>query len=485
MTQIFTIENNRVVITKLALNELEGNVTQTGDLSVNGTLTVDRLIVNNPDSAEEKTNVEFGRWIGIQEEEINGKGFNWTWGQGGLNLFYRDGGRLWTDGDFDLDRSRSYKIDNTPVLSVDTLGPTITKSNLRQVGPLKSLNVIGDTRLSEFAFFNSGFGRLGINTEEPNSAIGILENDVEIVVGSQEYGSASIGTYSNSDLKLITDNTDRIVIKNNGEINLLGKVKINGTLEVETIVSDTRIDRYSPLEFKSTRDVAIYGRGLVWTGTGDTRQFIMMAGPDRLWSTESLDLATNQSYYINNTPVLSERTLGPGVVNSSLNNVGVLESLTVGGVSRFEGNINAENALAQFKSVAFKNHLGELNISSTGFSSTLSVSIKVANSEVFYSDNNEIVIGDKALSRRPVKVNGPLSVGISNPDSDVDLAVKGNIGFANRKFISGNEAPTQGTYDKGDICWNNSPQSDNYVGWVCVAEGAPGTWLPFGAIARQ
>jgi hypothetical protein len=256
-------------------------------------------------------------------------------------------------------------------------------------------------------------------------------------------------------------------------------------LQVETIIADTRVDRYSPLEFKSTRDSEIYGKGLVWSGTGTTRQFIMMAGPDRLWSTESLDLAADQTYYINNTPVLSEKTLGPGVINSSLNTVGVLESLTVGGTTRLEGNINAENAVAQFKSVAFNNHLGELNISSTGLSSSVSVSVTVKNDEAFYADEHEINIGNKSNTRKPVKVYGTLSVGVSNPDPDVDLTVKGNIGFADRKFISGEAAPVQGTFGKGDICWNNSPQADNYVGWVCVVEGAPGTWLPFGAIARQ
>lgn len=483
MTQIFTIENDKVVITKLALKELAGNVNHTGDLTVGGTLTVDKIVVNNPEP--EVSNPSLGKWIGVQEDEINGQGFQWTWGNGSVNLIYRDGGRIWSDGDFDLDVNRSYKIDNTPVISASELGPTITKSNLKQVGTLKTLSVVGNATLSEFAFFNSGFGRLGLNTEDPNAALGIVENDVEIIVGSQDYGSASIGTYTNNDLNLVTDNTNRITIKNSGEINLLGNVKINGTLNVETIISDTRLDRYSPLEFKATRDTAIYGKGLVWSGTGTTRQFIMMGNPDRLWSTESLELSADQSYYINGTPVLSEKTLGPGVVKSSLNSVGVLEELTVGGTTRLVGNINAETALAQFKSVAFKDHQGDLNISSTGLSSSVNFSVTVGNDEAFYADPNEISIGNKSNTRKLVKVYGPLSIGVSNPDTDVDLTVKGNIGFADRKFISGEAAPTQGTYGKGDICWNNNPQADNYIGWVCVADGAPGTWLPFGTIARQ
>jgi len=41
MSQIFSIENDKVVIKKLALETLEGNLT------VAGTLTVDNLIVTN------------------------------------------------------------------------------------------------------------------------------------------------------------------------------------------------------------------------------------------------------------------------------------------------------------------------------------------------------------------------------------------------------------------------------------------------------
>ena len=103
---------------------------------------------------------------------------------------------------------------------------------------------------------------------------------------------------------------------------------------------------------------------------------------------------------------------------------------------------------------------------------------------MLYADVNEIIIGNKINARRTVKVHGPLSVGVSNPDPTVDLTVKGNVSFANKKFITGLSAPTAGTYNVGDICWNEMPQTGNYVGWVCVNTGAPGVWAPFGAIGK-
>jgi hypothetical protein len=69
------------------------------------------------------------------------------------------------------------------VLSATELSSQVTKSNLKQVGILKSLQVTGDTALAEVAYFNSGLGRMGINTDAPNSTLSIVDNNVEIVVG--------------------------------------------------------------------------------------------------------------------------------------------------------------------------------------------------------------------------------------------------------------------------------------------------------------
>jgi len=487
MTQIFNIQNDKVVITKLALNELEGNVTHTGTLTTDS-ITVDTLTVKNliTDDSNPK---DFGNWTSNLEEDITGKGLNWTWGNGSYKLIYRDGGRIWANANIDLSVDNSYKIDNVPVLSSGALGPTITKSNLKQIGTLNSLKVLGEASLGEFAFFSSNLGRVGINTESPNGALSILENDVEFVAGSSRIGSADVGTYSNADLNIITDNTTRILVKNNGDVvfgneeSKTATVTIFGTLKVETLLADTRVDRFSSLEFKSNKDSNIYSKGLKWTGTGPDRFLVMGANPDRLWSSESFDLDSGQSYYVGGHLVLSGTALGESVTTSKLTKLGNLESLTVIGLSQFTGDVVANNVA--IKTAAFNDRLNSVNISSTGINTTNNAVISIAGNEVFYADTNEINIGNKNNVRRPVKVYGPLSVGVNNPDPEVDFTVKGNVSFGNKKFITGNVAPTQGTFSKGDICWNNEPQNGNYIGWVCVTEGAPGIWLPFGAINSQ
>lgn len=43
-------------------------------------------------------------------------------------------------------------------------------------------------------------------------------------------------------------------------------------------------------------------------------------------------------------------------------------------------------------------------------------------------------------------------------------------------------APTLGTYKKGQIVYNDNPAGAGYIGWVCTVGGTPGTWKTFGAI---
>ncbi len=55
-------------------------------------------------------------------------------------------------------------------------------------------------------------------------------------------------------------------------------------------------------------------------------------------------------------------------------------------------------------------------------------------------------------------------------------------GHAFRQF-TGSAPPGAGTYQAGDIVWNVAPTAGTNIGWVCVANGVPGTWKTFGAIA--
>jgi hypothetical protein len=218
----------------------------------------------------------------------------------------------------------------------------------------------------------------------------------------------------------------------------------------------------------------VYGKGLLWLDGDIRRELIMKAGPERVWTSESFDIGENKTYSVNGQVVLGQDFLGTGVTKSSLTKLGELESLVVQGPATF----NNEVSFAQLKT-------SNLALTQNAINSDTSIVLSVSNKDVFYADADEITVGNKNNTRRPVKVYGPLSVGISNPDDSVDLAVKGDISFANKKFLTGSGAPSNGTYNKGDIVWNTHPIENSYIGWVCVVEGSPGEWLPFGIIGRR
>jgi len=485
MSQIFSIQDDKVVIKKLAVDEIQGDVTLEGTLTVNSLKVLDNSKPDDFDLVFDNIN-----WTVESEADLFSKGLTWTWPTGTVQLAYRSGARIWSSADIDLAPNKSFMIENVPVLDKDSLGGSIIRSSLREVGTLQKLVVSGEASLADFAYFNSSIGRLGLNTDTPNGVLSVVDNNVEVIITSPKDNLAQIGTYTNHDLEFITDNLPRVAIKNNGQV-VFGNestknadVRIYGTLTVDTVVADNRIDRFQPLEFKTSKDREIYGQGLVWTGTGATRQLIMMAQPDRLWSTESLDLSENQSYMINGKTVISSTGLGPTITQSDLSKVGTLEVLNVAGEATFMDRINASRAVINAKVILF-NDGSEFTIRNGAISSNQKFAIDILGQEKFYADQNEITIGNKQDARKPVKVFGQLTVGINNPPEGVDLAVSGNIQFANKKFVTGSAIPTSGSFSKGDICWNSNPTVDNYVGWICIDGGAPGQWLPFGAIARQ
>jgi len=406
-------------------------------------------------------------------------------------IFVTRNNKLWTDHDLDLSTGHSYNIDRVPVLTSTGLGATVITSNLTQVGTLQSLAVSGDAELGDFAYFNTTFNRLGLGTDSPVASLNILDNNVDIVIGSPVANLAYMGTNSNHDLVIGTDNLARITVKNSGQVNIGdpvnggGVLNVYGTLHATTLTSDNRIDRSSPLQFIAGTDSGIYGLGLVWAGSGYTRQLVMLNNPDRLWTSESFDISANQSYMIDSKAVLSETALGPTVTSSNLNVLGALQSLFVTGPAMFIGGVDASQSDAKVRSLLLDDGTNSINITPANINSSSNVSITLQQNNVISANFNQLEIGDKLIQNRPVKVFGPLSVNINNPDPTVQFAVNGDVSLGGKRFTSGASAPTSGSYNTGDICWNLTPTPSNYVGWICVTAGSPGGWLGFGMIANQ
>lgn len=481
MNTLLTIKNDVIGIDSLSVRSLA----VTGESMIESvtatTITTDTLHVKNliTDNALEMPTTE---WIANTDDDLNGRGLKWEHNTGKTQLIYRSGGRIWNSNSFDIPSNASYMIDEIPVITANSLGSSISKSNLKQVGQLNFLEVIGDTALSGFAFFNSVNNRLGLGTSEPTASISILDNNVEISIGSPVYNIANIGTRSNHDVAIISDNLPRLVVKNNGEVHIgnelskAGVLRVFGSLYADNIVSDTRLERNTSLEFAATAETTSYGKGLRWTGTGKSKQFILHDLPDRFWSSESIDIANGNSYYINNNIVLSETALGNSILESKLTTVGKLISLeVVGGIysdSVVSSVIRAKTIIAD----------DNLSITTNDIAASDRLSLSLNQLELLTFNSDEIVLGNKVVANTPIKLFGPVAIGINNPDPLVSLSVNGNVSFNNKKFVTGIAIPATGNFNKGDICWNQNPTEIGYVGWICVNAGNPGSWKPFGLI---
>ena len=58
-----------------------------------------------------------------------------------------------------------------------------------------------------------------------------------------------------------------------GNLTVDGEIKAL-KLHVDELTTDTRTERSAPLEFKGEKGKPPYGKGLIWSGNGPTRQFM-------------------------------------------------------------------------------------------------------------------------------------------------------------------------------------------------------------------
>lgn len=276
-----------------------------------------------------------------------------------------------------------------------------------------------------------------------------------------------------------------------GPLNVKGEIRAT-RLHVDEVTADLRNERTSPLEFKAENG-NVYNKGLLWSGAGPTKQLVIQGNPDRIWSSENIDLHHERDYRIANETVISRTSLGNGIVESNLRRVGTLESLAVA------GNLNVDeffryDANSQQLALGAEAPNGMLTLESWDHQFIIDPTDDRQWKLGTWTTSDLHLITDDS-TRLTIAANGNITVkgktnfekgvgiGVKNFADDVDLTVAGAVRFEGRKFQVSNGTPTSGTYRKGDMIWNDNPQPTGHIGWVCVREGSPGEWKPFGQIS--
>ena len=183
-----------------------------------------------------------------KNESNDGKGLIFS-GEGYTKQFVFNKDKFFSSESIDLDNDRHYAIDGIKVLDSESLGSSVTKSSLREVGRLRGLIVDGGLVINQYLFYNGASDRLGLGIENPNAAFSVAENDVEVMIGTIfDTGHGMIGTFASKDLDIVTDDTPRITVRANGNIELGNptknpiQVQIHGKLAVGVKVPDPSVD---------------------------------------------------------------------------------------------------------------------------------------------------------------------------------------------------------------------------------------------------
>jgi len=109
-------------------------------------------------------------------------------------------------------------INGKEVITGDSLSNFVVSSNLQKLGLLKELQVSGEGFLSETLYTTRG--RVGINTIEPNSALSIWDQEVEVSVSKSSTDTAILETPRNQNLILSSNRKNNLTLKTDGSVSV-------------------------------------------------------------------------------------------------------------------------------------------------------------------------------------------------------------------------------------------------------------------------
>ena len=348
----------------------------------------------------------------------------------------------------------------------------------------------------------------GISRASLNLQPGDLSGDLVDGGTITNFSSTGIKDTASAQSLLVEDGkitVNAISVKNvEGNTTFRGDVKIYGVLDAGFVRTTELItnQRYEKqyIEFAQDNEQSTnVGTGLLWPGPGYNKQLVYTSNPDRFYLSEHVDIGASKEYLIGGVSVLTNSSLGNGIVNSSLKKLGNLSELNVSGNVNFGdvfffdshsgrasfGNLEPSTIFSVYDAtndveLTFtgdkdgRGRLGTFNTKSLDLITDDQVRVSL-------EENGNITLGQENRDSTIIRAYGKLSVGVKNPREQ--LEVGGNIRFASKLMTAGDEPPTSGNYNKGDVVWNTEVRPTGWVGWVCVSSGNPGMWKPFGQIA--
>lgn len=300
------ISDDGVAISVLSTNKINSSIEIAGDVTAKNisatSITADVLNVK-----EIKADIDFDKNTPIKfSGELGGKGMLWSAKDYTKQfVFNHKPDRFFSSETIDLAKGKQITFNGRTVLSETELGPTVTKSNIREIGRLKGLVVDGTAVINDYLYFDGNSDRLGLGTDEPNAALSVAEMGTEVMLGTTETLSGMVGTFATNHFDIVTDNTPRITVEAGGNIQLGNRnrspiqVSVHGSMGIDVNNADTRAKLHvngaikfnNSLHLKSSEPPkgGAFNQGdIVWNEKPQQKKYIgwvcIQSGSPGIWS---------------------------------------------------------------------------------------------------------------------------------------------------------------------------------------------------------
>ena len=131
------------------------------------------------------------------------------------------------------------KVGGVSLIEGSKLSATVTESNLQTVGRLRSLQVHGEAHINNNTV-NVLNKRLGVNTDAPEKALSVWDEEVSVVIGKHKINQAYVGTNRDQGLVLGVNREPQLEIATDG-LTTIKKLRVG----LHKISHDTQVPGWS------------------------------------------------------------------------------------------------------------------------------------------------------------------------------------------------------------------------------------------------